>query len=98
MEDALGSGITLFTCDSCQLSDETSVSMVKVQEVTNGRMVLKMLMYICRHENTSGFYRVSSYFLSTVVCDVIPMRLVPTLVFSAIVYFMMGENILRVLE
>ena len=97
----MGSGITLFTCDSCRLSDVTSASMVKVQEVTSGRMVHKMLskiVYICRHENTSGFYRVSSYFLSTVVCDVIPMRLIPTLVFSAIVYFMMGENILRVLE
>ncbi|XP_045200785.2 broad substrate specificity ATP-binding cassette transporter ABCG2-like [Mercenaria mercenaria] len=42
------------------------------------------------HENLSGFYRTSAYFLSTVLCDVIPMRLAPTLVFSAIVYFMIG--------
>ncbi|KAH3871078.1 broad substrate specificity ATP-binding cassette transporter ABCG2-like isoform X2 [Dreissena polymorpha] len=45
------------------------------------------------HENVSGFYRVSSYFLSTVICDVIPMRFLPTLAFSSVVYFMIGyEN------
>ena len=50
-----------------------------------------MKLLHCRHENTSGFYRVSAYFLSTVICDVIPMRLVPTTVFAAIVYFMIGK-------
>lgn len=42
------------------------------------------------HENVSGFYRVSAYFISTVLCDVIPMRFLPTLAFSAVVYFMLG--------
>ncbi|XP_052785141.1 broad substrate specificity ATP-binding cassette transporter ABCG2-like isoform X2 [Mya arenaria] len=42
------------------------------------------------HENVSGFYRVSAYFLSTVICDVIPMRFLPTLSFAAVVYFMIG--------
>ncbi|KAL4240249.1 ATP-binding cassette sub- G member 2 [Mactra antiquata] len=42
------------------------------------------------HENVSGFYRVSSYFLSTVICDVIPMRFLPTLAFSVVVYYMLG--------
>lgn len=42
------------------------------------------------HENVSGFYRVSSYFLSTVICDVLPMRFLPTLGFASVVYFMIG--------
>ncbi|XP_060589501.1 broad substrate specificity ATP-binding cassette transporter ABCG2-like isoform X2 [Ruditapes philippinarum] len=42
------------------------------------------------HENVSGFYRISAYFLSTVLCDVIPMRFLPTLAFSAVVYYMLG--------
>ncbi|KAL3876014.1 hypothetical protein ACJMK2_033903, partial [Sinanodonta woodiana] len=42
------------------------------------------------HENVSGFYRVSSYFFAIIVCDLIPMRLVPNLIFSVIVYFMIG--------
>ncbi|XP_053393645.1 broad substrate specificity ATP-binding cassette transporter ABCG2-like isoform X2 [Mercenaria mercenaria] len=42
------------------------------------------------HENVSGFYRVSAYFISTVLCDVIPMRFLPTLAFSAVVYYMLG--------
>ncbi|XP_046345646.1 broad substrate specificity ATP-binding cassette transporter ABCG2-like isoform X1 [Haliotis rufescens] len=45
---------------------------------------------IFMHENVSGFYRVSSYFLAKVFCDVIPMRLVPVAAFSAIVYWMIG--------
>lgn len=42
------------------------------------------------HENVSGFYRVSAYFVSKVFLDLIPMRMLPCLVFSAIVYFMIG--------
>lgn len=42
------------------------------------------------HENVSGFYRVSAYYISTILCDVIPMRFLPTLAFSAVVYFMLG--------
>lgn len=42
------------------------------------------------HENVSGFYRVSAFFFATVLCDVVPMRLLPTCAFSAIVYYMLG--------
>ncbi|KAJ7372885.1 hypothetical protein OS493_016812 [Desmophyllum pertusum] len=42
------------------------------------------------HESASGYYRISVYFLAKVVCDLIPMRLVPITAFSAIVYFMTG--------
>ncbi|XP_064872507.1 broad substrate specificity ATP-binding cassette transporter ABCG2-like isoform X2 [Oncorhynchus nerka] len=42
------------------------------------------------HENSSGYYRTSVYFLSKIFADLIPNRIVPILVFSAIAYYMMG--------
>ncbi|XP_022071383.2 broad substrate specificity ATP-binding cassette transporter ABCG2b [Acanthochromis polyacanthus] len=42
------------------------------------------------HENASCYYRTSVYFLSKVFADLIPNRIVPILVFSAIAYYMMG--------
>ncbi|XP_005156580.1 broad substrate specificity ATP-binding cassette transporter ABCG2c isoform X1 [Danio rerio] len=42
------------------------------------------------HENSSGFYRTSAYFLSKVFADLIPNRILPVFIFSAIPYFMMG--------
>uniref|UniRef100_A0A2C9JZH5 ABC transporter domain-containing protein n=1 Tax=Biomphalaria glabrata TaxID=6526 RepID=A0A2C9JZH5_BIOGL len=42
------------------------------------------------HENVSGYYRVSAYFLAKVFCDVIPLRMIPVILFSVIVYFMFG--------
>ncbi|XP_013397450.1 ATP-binding cassette sub-family G member 2 [Lingula anatina] len=44
---------------------------------------------IFMHENASGFYRVSAYFLAKVFCDLIP-RTTPVLLFSAISYWMIG--------
>ena len=45
------------------------------------------------HENANGFYRISSYFTAKVFCDLLPMRLIPTVLFCAIVYFMIGKNL-----
>ncbi|KAK2817733.1 hypothetical protein Q7C36_021666 [Tachysurus vachellii] len=42
------------------------------------------------HENSSGYYRTSVYFLSKVFVDLIPNRLIPIFVFSVISYYMMG--------
>uniref|UniRef100_A0A8C7HVU1 ABC transporter domain-containing protein n=1 Tax=Oncorhynchus kisutch TaxID=8019 RepID=A0A8C7HVU1_ONCKI len=42
------------------------------------------------HENSSGYYRTSVYFLSKIFADLIPNRIVPILIFSAIAYYMMG--------
>ncbi|XP_029109854.1 broad substrate specificity ATP-binding cassette transporter ABCG2c [Scleropages formosus] len=42
------------------------------------------------HENSGGYYRTSVYFLSKMVVDLIPNRIMPVFVFSAIPYFMMG--------
>uniref|UniRef100_A0A8C9QWH7 ATP-binding cassette, sub-family G (WHITE), member 2c n=1 Tax=Scleropages formosus TaxID=113540 RepID=A0A8C9QWH7_SCLFO len=41
------------------------------------------------HENSGGYYRTSVYFLSKMVVDLIPNRIMPVFVFSAIPYFMM---------
>lgn len=45
------------------------------------------------HENVSGFYRVSAYFLSKLLCDIIPMRLSPVMIFCVISYFMIGLRV-----
>jgi ATP-binding cassette subfamily G (WHITE) protein 2 len=42
------------------------------------------------HENASGYYRVSSFFLSKIMTDLVPLRFLPNAVFALIVYFMIG--------
>jgi ATP-binding cassette subfamily G (WHITE) protein 2 len=43
-----------------------------------------------QHENVSGYYHVSTYFMSKLLCDVIPLRTIPSILFSVIAYFMIG--------
>ncbi len=40
------------------------------------------------HENASGYYRVSTYFISKLLCDILLLRLIPSIVFSLISYYM----------
>ncbi|VDN13577.1 unnamed protein product [Dibothriocephalus latus] len=40
------------------------------------------------HEHSSGYYRVSAYFLSKLICDVVPTKALPVLVFMPITYWM----------
>lgn len=42
------------------------------------------------HEYISGYYRVSVYFLTKVLSDIITLRTIPAVVFSCIIYFMIG--------
>ncbi|KAF7663306.1 hypothetical protein LDENG_00213550 [Lucifuga dentata] len=42
------------------------------------------------HENSSGYYRTSVFFLSKIFADLVPNRIIPIFVFSAIAYYMMG--------
>ncbi|KAJ0050965.1 hypothetical protein NL108_011325 [Boleophthalmus pectinirostris] len=42
------------------------------------------------HENSSGYYRTSVYFLSKIFADILPNRVVPIVVFASIAYYMMG--------
>lgn len=42
------------------------------------------------HENSSGYYRTSVYFLSKIFADLFPNRIIPIFIFSSIAYYMMG--------
>ncbi|CAF0844811.1 unnamed protein product [Didymodactylos carnosus] len=42
------------------------------------------------HERVSGYYRVSTYFIAKLVCDLLPMRVIPSFLFTVVVYFMVG--------
>ena len=41
-------------------------------------------------ERSHGMYRTSSYFIAKTLCDIIPMRILPTLFFASITFFMVG--------
>ena len=49
------------------------------------------LLCMYSHENASGYYRVSAYFLAKIFTDVVPLRLVPAALYCGITYFMIGE-------
>lgn len=42
------------------------------------------------HEYISGYYRVSVYFLSKILSDIITLRTLPAIIFSCVAYFMIG--------
>ncbi|NWI68444.1 ABCG2 protein, partial [Todus mexicanus] len=43
------------------------------------------------HEYISGYYRTSAYFISKLMADLIPIRTIPSIVFTCITYFMLGK-------
>ncbi|NXJ96083.1 ABCG2 protein, partial [Corythaixoides concolor] len=43
------------------------------------------------HEYISGYYRTSTYFISKLMADLIPMRTTPSIIFTCITYFMLGK-------
>uniref|UniRef100_A0A8D0GS12 Broad substrate specificity ATP-binding cassette transporter ABCG2 n=1 Tax=Sphenodon punctatus TaxID=8508 RepID=A0A8D0GS12_SPHPU len=45
---------------------------------------------IFMHEHVSGYYRVSAYFFSKIMADMIPMRTLPCVIFTCINYFIVG--------
>ncbi|XP_062989272.1 broad substrate specificity ATP-binding cassette transporter ABCG2-like isoform X2 [Elgaria multicarinata webbii] len=42
------------------------------------------------HQYTSGYYRISVYFLALMIGDLLPMRTMPAIIFSCISYWMIG--------
>ncbi|XP_049989284.1 ATP-binding cassette sub-family G member 3-like [Alexandromys fortis] len=44
------------------------------------------------HEYTSGYYRVSSYFLGKLLGELVPRRLLPNIIFTVIVFIIAGVN------
>ncbi|KAM7334898.1 hypothetical protein ACRRTK_005375 [Alexandromys fortis] len=59
----------------------TSVSAVEL-------FVVEKKLFI--HEYISGYYRVSSYFFGKLISDLLPMRFLPSVIFTCILYFMLG--------
>ncbi|XP_036619302.1 broad substrate specificity ATP-binding cassette transporter ABCG2 [Trichosurus vulpecula] len=51
-------------------------------------LVVEKKLFI--HEYVSGYYRVSSYFFSKLLADLLPMRMLPSVIFTCITYFMLG--------
>ncbi|XP_072478443.1 broad substrate specificity ATP-binding cassette transporter ABCG2 isoform X2 [Notamacropus eugenii] len=51
-------------------------------------LVVEKKLFI--HEYVSGYYRVSSYFFSKLLIDLFPMRMLPSIIFTCITYFMLG--------
>ncbi|KAM7326633.1 hypothetical protein ACRRTK_015111 [Alexandromys fortis] len=45
-----------------------------------------------RHEHTSGYYKVSSYFLGKLLAELVPRRLFPSIIFTVIVFSIAGVN------
>ncbi|NWS33279.1 ABCG2 protein, partial [Polioptila caerulea] len=46
---------------------------------------------IFMHEYISGYYRTSVYFIAKLMADLIPIRTLPSIIFTCIVYFMLGK-------
>ncbi|NXC99509.1 ABCG2 protein, partial [Certhia familiaris] len=46
---------------------------------------------IGNHEYISGYYRTSVYFIAKLMADLIPIRTLPSIIFTCIVYFMLGK-------
>ncbi|NXI16074.1 ABCG2 protein, partial [Irena cyanogastra] len=46
---------------------------------------------IFMHEYISGYYRTSVYFIAKLMADLIPIRTMPSIIFTCIVYFMLGK-------
>ncbi|EPQ04338.1 ATP-binding cassette sub-family G member 2 [Myotis brandtii] len=42
------------------------------------------------HEYISGYYRVSSYFFGKLLSDLLPMRMIPSIIFTCTIYFLLG--------
>ena len=52
---------------------------------------LLLSLSTCSHENVSGYYRVSVFFLAKVLIDLILMRILPLCIYTVIAYFMVGK-------
>uniref|UniRef100_A0A8C9QNB3 ABC transporter domain-containing protein n=1 Tax=Spermophilus dauricus TaxID=99837 RepID=A0A8C9QNB3_SPEDA len=60
-----------------------------LSSVTAGE-IFELQKKIFKHEFLSGYYRVLPYFLGELLSELIPRRLFPTIIFTSILYFMLG--------
>ncbi len=49
-----------------------------------------IFLSLISHEYISGYYRLSVYFLSKILSDIITLRTIPAIVFTCVAYFMIG--------
>ncbi|XP_051866225.1 broad substrate specificity ATP-binding cassette transporter ABCG2-like [Pristis pectinata] len=59
----------------------TSISVIEL-------FVIEKKIFI--HEYISGYYMIISYFLAKLFVDLIPMRAIPSMIFTIVIYFMIG--------
>lgn len=51
-----------------------------------------LYIFLCsRHEYISGYYGTAAYFISKLMADLIPVRTLPSIIFTCITYFMLGK-------
>lgn len=53
--------------------------------------ISNVLSLCSRHEYISWYYRTSAYFIAKLMADLIPIRTMPSIIFTCIVYFMLGK-------
>ncbi|XP_071829125.1 broad substrate specificity ATP-binding cassette transporter ABCG2-like [Apostichopus japonicus] len=66
------------------------LSMQQVFANMSGMEIFIQERAIFVHESANGFYRVSPYYFGKIICDLLPLRLFPTLIFTTITYWMIG--------
>ncbi|XP_032962527.1 broad substrate specificity ATP-binding cassette transporter ABCG2-like [Rhinolophus ferrumequinum] len=71
-------GVFFFLTNNQCFSSMTSVEL----------FVVEKKLFI--HEYISGYYRVSSYFFGKLLSDLLPMRMLTTIIFTCITYFFLG--------
>jgi len=71
-------GCMFFICVNLQFSNLSAIEIFLKERV------------IFIHEKASGYYYTSAYFASKLLCDMIPVRVIPTIIFATVVYFMVG--------
>ncbi|CAF1529787.1 unnamed protein product [Rotaria magnacalcarata] len=48
------------------------------------------------HEYASGYYRIRTFFIAKLMCDLLPLRALPSILFSLIAYFMIAATLIIV--
>ncbi|CAH8562924.1 unnamed protein product [Heterobilharzia americana] len=84
MNDSLESGIQnrtglFFFC---------TLQVIFVNLATIELFIKERVLFI--HESSSGYYQVSVYFLSKILCDILPTKVLPIILFMPICYWMAG--------
>ncbi|KAH8875584.1 ATP-binding cassette sub-family G member 2 [Schistosoma japonicum] len=84
MNDSLESGIQNRT----GLFYFCTLQVIFVNLATIELFIKERILFI--HESSSGFYQVSVYFFSKILCDILPTKVLPILLFMPICYWMAG--------